>query len=119
MKKTILATVMMLLVVMLAACAPSIDRAKADYCQALGEFAKAVVELRQIDQNSTVDELKDAQQAVSRAWDNLTGSAGDLAIIESLLLRLDAEDIERRLSTQGDLAARLAFIQNASGAVGR
>jgi len=80
MKKTLLVGILLLVVaVLMGACAgPSIDQAKADYCQKLGKFGQAVATLRQIDENSTVDEVKSAQEEISKAWDELSKASGTL-----------------------------------------
>ena len=80
MKRTLLVgTLLLVAAVVMAACGgPSIDQAKADYCQKLGEFGQAVATLRQIDESSTVDELKSAQEEIGRAWDELSKASGTL-----------------------------------------
>ena len=80
MKKALLVgTLLLVVAVLMGACAgPSIDEAKADYCQKLGEFGQAVATLRQVDENSTVDELKSAQDQMGKAWDELSKASGAL-----------------------------------------
>jgi len=79
MKKSILMIAILALSLVLAACQPSVDQAKADYCENVGGFAQALAQFRTLNATSTKG---DAQQAVSdleRAWENLQSSAGDLA----------------------------------------
>ena len=82
MKKAILLVVLALLVLpMVTSCdlfAPSVDEAKADYCAKLGEFGKAVVNLRQIDENSTVQDLQDAQKAAQDSLADLVDASAKL-----------------------------------------
>lgn len=79
MKKIMLIVIAVLLVTpLVTSCslfAPSVDEAKADFCADLGELGEAVVNVRQINEGSTVQELQDANKAVQDAWDNLKSSA--------------------------------------------
>jgi hypothetical protein len=63
-----------------AACAPPIDKAKARFCQDLGAYGEAVIALRQVDENTTVDELQTAINAVVDAYGRLFRSAEDLRL---------------------------------------
>ena len=63
---------------LLAACGPSVDEAKVTYCRNLGNFAIALVNLRLIDENSTVNELKQAERLVEGTWNALANSASEL-----------------------------------------
>jgi hypothetical protein len=71
------------LLLLLAGCGqPSVDQAKANFCQDLGEFGTAVVNLRQIDSSSTKQELQDAANAAQQAWGDLKSSAGTLQNVQ-------------------------------------
>jgi hypothetical protein len=82
MKKVILLIVVVLLVApLVTSCSllqPSVDEARADFCADLGEFGTAVVNMRQIDAGSTVEELEAADKAVQDAWGSLKSSAKTL-----------------------------------------
>ena len=80
MKDRMMLTGSVVLLLLLTACAPtpSIDEARASYCSALGDFADAMVKMRQIDQGSTVAEFKEAHEKANSAWEVLTKAAGDL-----------------------------------------
>ena len=58
--------------------APSLNRAEANYCEDLAAYGQAVVQLRTIDENSTVDQLKDAQKAIEKSWKDLQNSSQQL-----------------------------------------
>jgi hypothetical protein len=78
MKKTILLTTIFVLSLVLAACQPSVDQAKANFCENVGEFAQASVQFRALNATSTKDEASDAVSDLERAWNNLQESAADL-----------------------------------------
>ena len=75
MKQVGLLTVSML-VLLLAGCV-TIDQARTNYCESLGDFGQAVVAMRQIDENSTIDDVENAQKAVASAWNDLARAAGN------------------------------------------
>ena len=54
---------------------PSFSQAEANYCADLVAYGQAVVNLRSIDQNSTLQELEDAQQAIQASWQDLNQSS--------------------------------------------
>ena len=79
MKHILFLSLTVVLLLSLAGCGqPSVDQAKATFCQDLGEFGTAVVNLRQIDATSTKQELQDATDGVQKAWGDLKNSAGKL-----------------------------------------
>jgi hypothetical protein len=83
MKNIIYLSLAVVLLLSLAGCGqPSVDQAKANFCQDLGEFATSVVNLRQIDASSTKQELQDATNSVQKAWDDLKSSAGTLQNVQ-------------------------------------
>ena len=96
--------VSILLLLALAGCV-SIDRAKANYCQDLGSFGRALVNMRQIDANSTVEELQDTQQDVAEAWDDLSKSAGRLADAQYRELEQAQKDLQRTIDDIKDDAS--------------
>jgi tetratricopeptide (TPR) repeat protein len=117
-KKGIMVTAASLLLLVLAGCV-SIDRAQANYCQALGDYGRAVANLRHIDANSTTEELQDALQEVSRAWDDLAKSAGRLADAQYRELEQAQKDLERMIEdipddatlVEAQVSVRLATLE--------
>lgn len=75
--------------VLLAACAapPTIDDARAAYCDALGAYGQAVLQLRDITETSTVDEYRAALSDVENAWNELQSASAALADVQSDALR--------------------------------
>lgn len=57
---------------------PSVSEATADYCADVGDYARALLELRTIDENSTIDELGAAGTAVRNSLEALRSSGADL-----------------------------------------
>ena len=83
MKNILYLSLTIVLLLSLAGCGqPSVDQAKANFCQDLGEFGTAVVNLRQIDSSSTKQELQDAANAAQKAWGDLKSSAGTLQNVQ-------------------------------------
>lgn len=77
MKKTVLISVVAVLLLMplMTACGMSVDQAKAQFCKDLGAYGTAVANLRALDANATVGQLKEAQREVDNAWAALDRSA--------------------------------------------
>jgi len=83
MKNILFLSLTVVLLLSLAGCGqPSVDQAKADFCQDLGEFGTAVASLRQLDGSSTKQDLQDATNAVDKAWGDLKSSAGTLQNVQ-------------------------------------
>ena len=68
MKKVFLLSVIIGLALLVAACQPTVDEAKANFCEDLGEFGVAVAQFRQINETSTKDDLQNAQSEVAKTW---------------------------------------------------
>jgi hypothetical protein len=70
----------------------SVEEARADLCDDLEAFRTATQALAAIDANSTVGELRDAQEDVASAWDDVQSSVADVddAEIEDLEAAYDA-----------------------------
>lgn len=64
--------------VLLSACGPTLDEARVRFCEELGAYGQAVVQLRQLDETSTVDDLNQAQVAVADSWKELQSAAANL-----------------------------------------
>ena len=79
MKKKVLLSTIFVLSLLVAACQPSVDQAKADFCESLGEFAQAQLQFRQLNATSTKGDLNQAGSDLQRAWDDVKGSASDVA----------------------------------------
>lgn len=57
---------------------PSVSEATADFCADVNEYARALLDLRAIDESSTVEDLQAASAAVSDSLDALQSSAANL-----------------------------------------
>ena len=70
MKRIAIPTLSIVVLIALSGCraAPTTQEATQQYCQALGAYAQSVVQLRQLDENSTIDDFKNAQIAVQQAY---------------------------------------------------
>lgn len=73
--------------VLLAACTPTVDEARAEYCEALGAYGQAVIQLRAINESSTVDEYRTALAEVERAWTRVQETSTTLAEAQGNALR--------------------------------
>ena len=56
----------------------SVEEARDDLCDDLAVFHTATEGLAAIDSSSTVGELRDAQEDVASAWDDVQSSAADV-----------------------------------------
>lgn len=58
---------------------PSVSEATADFCADVNEYARALLNLRVIDESSTVEDLQAASAAVSDSLEALQSSAAELS----------------------------------------
>lgn len=58
---------------------PSVSEANADFCTDVNAYARALLELRTIDENSTVEELQTATGAVTDSLEAVRTSAAELS----------------------------------------
>lgn len=91
-KRNLIPVLSMSVLIALAGCraAPTSAEATQQYCQALGAYAQAVVQLRQIDENATIDDFKNAQIALQQSY---------AAVVEASSQVLDARRSEIRTAT--------------------
>ena len=82
MKKARFLVGVLLITLILSACAPTLDEAKADFCSDLGTFGQAVIDLNNLGVSATVDQLNDAKDAAADAWGDLKSSAETLADVQ-------------------------------------
>ena len=81
---------------------PSVSEATADFCADVSEYATALLELRAIDENSTVEDLQSAGQAVTDSLEAVQSSAAELS--EARIAALEA--------SQANLQATITSIPN-------
>ena len=70
--KVVIPALSLVFVVMLSACssaaAPTTQQASQEYCQALGTYAQSVVDLHQLGEAATIDDIKNATISVEQAY---------------------------------------------------
>ena len=71
---------------------PSVSEATTNFCTDVNDYATALLELRAIDENSTVQELQSAGQAVADSLDAVRSSAAELS--EARLAALEGSQQE-------------------------
>ena len=118
MKNILYLSLAVVLLLSLAGCGqPSVDQAKANFCQDLGEFGTAVVNLRQIDASSTKQELQDAVSDAQKAWDDLKNSAGTLQNVQVDGVEAAVNDLQKSVDDIPDdatLEQGLVAVQQAA-----
>ena len=82
MRKLTLLGLEVLLLPMLAACGPTVDSAKADFCDNLDVFSQSLGGLRDLHVGSTKDDLQNALGDADQAWQDLKGSASKLEDVQ-------------------------------------
>jgi hypothetical protein len=82
MKKIVFFVVLMVVVLVLAGCGPSVGDAKTQFCNDWKELAAAVASAKTLDQNATVEQAKDAQDQIAKAWDKAKKSAANLKEVQ-------------------------------------
>ena len=98
MKRVILLSAVLVISLLLAACQPSVDEAKADFCEDLGEFGVAVAQFRGINENSTKDEARQALSDVEKTWSNLKSSAATLGEVKVDSIEGAYNDLEKSVN---------------------
>jgi hypothetical protein len=81
---------------------PSLSRAEANYCEDLAAYGQAVVSLRMIDENSTVEELQDAQKAIQTSWEDLRRSSQQLREARLEVVESSFNDLEQTINRISD-----------------
>lgn len=118
MKKTGLFILLALLLLVLAGCGqPSVDEAKADFCQDLGAFGTSVGALGSIDITSSKDELQDTISGVESSLSDLVDSVKTLKDVDVDAVQgiiSDLKDSVGEVSDQGILEGDLAEIKGAA-----
>ena len=71
----------------LIGCSPNVDQAKANFCQDLGAYAKAVAAVGALGQDSTVDDLKKAVKSENDAYKKLDKAANRLSEAQSAAIK--------------------------------
>jgi hypothetical protein len=80
MKSRITISILLLLMLVVTGCiSKSLEEAQVDFCQALVAYGEAVLELQNVNANTTVEELQSARDDVSEARDAVGDAAGDLS----------------------------------------
>jgi hypothetical protein len=75
------------IVTALAACAPNVDKAKANFCKDLGAYAKSVAAVGALGPDSTVDELNKAVNAENSAYKRLEKAANRLSAAQAAAMK--------------------------------
>ena len=81
---------------------PSLSRAEANYCEDLAAYGRAVVDLRAIDENSTVDQLKEAQKAIGNSWEDLRQSSQELRQARLEVVEGSFNELEKTINGVSD-----------------
>jgi hypothetical protein len=106
-----------MLLLSLGACGQSVDRAKQDFCQDLGDVAEAAIDLRLINRTSSKDDLQDAASSLQKAMENLQSSTQDVQEAQVDGVQDAVSNLQNTLSDlpDGDLSAEQ--LVEAKGAV--
>ncbi|HXV44084.1 MAG TPA: hypothetical protein VEC96_13535 [Anaerolineae bacterium] len=81
---------------------PAISQAEANYCADLAAYGKAVVDLRAIDQNSTVEGLQDGLKAVQASWQELRQSGQALRQARLDVVESSFNELEKTINSISD-----------------
>jgi hypothetical protein len=78
---------------------PSVSEATADFCADVNAYATALLELRAIDESSTVEELQSAGQAVSDSLQAVQASAQELTDARIAALESSQEELQATITS--------------------
>ncbi len=82
MRKSLLLSLIVLMLPLLAACGTTVDSAKADFCDNLGAFGESLAGLRDLKAGSTKEDLQDTFAGAEQAWEDLKASASKLEDVQ-------------------------------------
>jgi hypothetical protein len=83
MKKGIWFVVVAIALLLLAGCgAASVDQAKVQFCGDWNALGTAIQNAKALNENSTVEETKAAQEQIAQAWDKAKNSAAQLQDVQ-------------------------------------
>jgi peptidoglycan hydrolase CwlO-like protein len=117
MKNILFLSLTIVLLLSLGACGSSVDKAKEDFCQDVGDVGQAAIDLRQINLTSSKGDLQDAVNDLEKALGNLESSAQNLGEAKVDGLKDAVGDLKDTLSDlpDGDFSAE--ELVDAKGAV--
>jgi hypothetical protein len=75
------------IIVALTACAPNVDKAKANFCKDVGAYAKAVAAVGALGPDSTVDELNKAVKVENEAYKKLEKAMSRLSAAQAAAMK--------------------------------
>ncbi len=83
MKKSVWFVVFLMVgLLLLAGCGPSVSDAKAQFCNDWKELGAAIAKAKALDGNATVKQAKDAQKEIAQAWEKASKSAAALKEVQ-------------------------------------
>jgi hypothetical protein len=83
---------------------PAISRAEGNYCADLAAYGQAVVSLRSIDRNSTMEEAQDALKAIQASWEELRQSGQALRQARLDVVESSFKELEKTITSISDNA---------------
>lgn len=116
MKKMLILSLVVLMLLPLASCGNSVDRAKENFCSDLAAFSQSLAGLREIGPGSTKGDLQDAAKDTQKAWGNLKDSAGKLEDVQIDGVEDAFGDLQNSIQDIPDdatLAEKLAEVKDA------
>jgi len=123
-KRILIPAISLFLVVVLAACSatttPTTQQASQEYCQALGAYARSVVQLHQFNETSTINEFKDAQIAAQQAYADLIEASSQVREAQTLQIKTTTNNLSQAvkdISTSMTVNEAIASIQDELAAV--
>ncbi len=78
---------------------PSVSEATADFCADVNTYARALLELRTIDENSTVEELQAAGEVVKDSLEALQASGAELSEARIAELETSQQDLQATVTS--------------------
>lgn len=81
---------------------PSVSEATADFCADVNAYARALLELRTIDENSTVEELQAAGEVVKDSLEALQASGAELSEARIAELETSQQDLQATVTSIPD-----------------
>lgn len=78
---------------------PSVSEATADFCTDVNAYARALLDLRTIDENSTVEDLEAAAGLVRDSYDALQASAAELSEARLAAVETSQEELQATVTS--------------------
>ena len=113
MKTKIIISILLLAILFVSGCSPSLEEAQVEFCQALAAYGDAVQQLQNVNADTTIDDLQSARDDVADALEDVISAGGVLREARLRAAEIAWEDTQNAIqgisgeATLGEAAATI------------